>query len=77
MDFFGDKEVFFLMILVCVLVVFLLGWMISVFINLPKFTEEMNRIDIEIGRTSGNERKHYVKKKHRLWLSLLPFVKYK
>ena len=31
----------------------------------------------EIGRTTGAERRHWIRQKRRLWLSLIPFVKYR
>lgn len=41
------------------------------------FQTELKYIKGEIRRNHGMERKHWQKKKRRLWLSLLPFVKYK
>ncbi len=40
------------------------------------FSKELKRINCEINRTHGHERKHWVRRRRRLWLSLLPFVKY-
>ena len=45
-----------------------------IFIN--DFSAELKRVNTEIGRTTGNERMHYVRKRRRLWLSIIPFVKY-
>ena len=44
------------------------------FIN--EFTHELRYLNCEIGRTEGDERKYYIRRKRRLWLSILPFVKY-
>lgn len=44
------------------------------FIN--RFSQELRRLNTEIQRTTGAERKHYIRQRRRLWLSLLPFVKY-
>ena len=44
------------------------------FIN--DFSQELKYLNNEIGRTSGAERRHYVRQRRRLWLSLIPFVKY-
>ncbi len=41
------------------------------------FSKELKLINIEIGRTTGREQRHWKKKKKRLFLSLIPFVKYK
>ena len=40
------------------------------------FRDELRYINEEIRRTEGQERAHWEKKKKKLWLSLLPFVRY-
>ncbi len=40
------------------------------------FSQELRYLNNEIGRTHGLERERYIKRKRKLWLSLLPFVKY-
>ena len=40
------------------------------------FRRELKYINLEIGRTYGEEREDWKRKRRRLWLSLLPFVKY-
>ena len=54
------------------LVVLLIG--IAIFFN--DFTQELKYINCEIGRSEGERRRYWKKKRRRLWLSLLPFVKY-
>ena len=44
---------------------------------LRDFRHEMRYINMEIQRNRGREREHWIKRKRRLWLSLLPFVKYR
>ena len=41
-----------------------------------KFRRELDYINAEISRTSGREKKSWMKKRRRLWLSWLPFFKY-
>lgn len=41
-----------------------------------QFSRELRRLNIEINRTTGFERSYWMRKRRRLWLSLLPFVKY-
>ena len=41
-----------------------------------EFFHELKYINREIKRSEGKERRHWVRKRRRLWLSLLPFVKY-
>lgn len=71
--FDGDAIVWFVVILVAIvcLVVMLIGLAISI----RDFSDQLKYINNEIKRTSGAERKHYLKKRRRLWLSLIPFVK--
>ena len=40
------------------------------------FSQELKYLNNEIRRTSGAERRYWIRKKRRLWLSLIPFVKY-
>ena len=46
-----------------------IGW-------LRDFRIELNNINREIRRTDGHERARWRRRKRRLWLSILPFVKY-
>lgn len=40
------------------------------------FSRELQDINNEIRRTRGEERQHWMRKRRRLWLSLIPFIKY-
>ena len=45
---------------------------------LPKFQREIHHVNRRIKNAqSERERQHYLKRRRRLWLSLIPFVKYK
>lgn len=70
-----DKE---WIIFVCVMLLVIL---IPVLINFVRFlidfSGELKYLKSEIERSSGHERKYWKKKRRKLWLSLLPFVKYK
>ncbi len=48
--------------------------LISYFIE---FYDELRYLCNEINQTDGAERKYWMRKKRRLWLSLIPFVKYR
>ena len=41
------------------------------------FYDELRYLKDEIRRSSGSERTYWVRKKRKLWLSLIPFVKYR
>lgn len=40
------------------------------------FSAELRLLNIEINRSEGAEREHYIRQRRRLWLSLIPFVRY-
>ena len=60
-------------ILAGILIAFLLGIVIA---KLAEFFRELRYINKEISCTGGAERKHWLRQRRRLWLSLLPFFKY-
>ena len=43
---------------------------------LNDFSHELKYLNSEIGRTSGEERRYWIRRIRQLWLSLIPFVKY-
>ena len=55
------------------LVVLIVFGLVNTFIE---FSSELKLLNCEIRRTEGRERKYWIRKRSRLWLSLLPFVKY-
>lgn len=54
----------------------LIGLLFGLAQFLNDFTSELRYLNNEIGRTDGEERKHWIRQRRRLWLSLIPFVKY-
>ena len=61
-----------------VIAIIFLGFMILArIVNwILKFRRELKLLKSEIGRTKGREQKYWIKKRRRLWFSLLPFVRY-
>ena len=43
---------------------------------LADFSRELRYLNCEINRTVGEERRRWIRKRRRLWLSIIPFVKY-
>lgn len=44
---------------------------------LPKFQRELRHLNLRIEQArSERERQHYLRRRRRLWLSLIPFVRY-
>lgn len=40
------------------------------------FSQELHYLDMEIDRTEGEEQQYWLGERRRLWLSLIPFVRY-
>ncbi len=49
---------------------------VDLILSLREFHRELIYLNCEIKRSHGAERRHYIKRRRRLWLSLIPFVKY-
>lgn len=56
--------------------IILLLAIIKVCIFMQAFLRELRYLNNEINRTEGREREHYIRRKKRLFLSLIPFVRY-
>ena len=69
-----QTELYWLIGTIVVLVLFLL--VVASAASLNDFSRELKYLNSEIGRTSGAERRHWLKRRRKLWLSLLPFVRY-
>ena len=69
-----DRETLVLVVIVAGFFLLLILVGLVSFIN--DFSHELRYINCEIGRTTGEERKHWIRQRRRLWLSLIPFVKY-
>lgn len=44
--------------------------------SIIEFTRELRYLNSEINRTVGAERRSWIRQRRRLWLSLIPFVRY-
>ena len=56
-------------------IIFLVILLVGLCSFISDFSAQLKQINNEIRRTSGAERQYYLRKKRRLWLSLIPFVK--
>ncbi len=57
---------------VCVAIFVLIGGVLV----FDDFSRELRNVNNEIKRTRGTEQKYWIRRKRKLWLSLLPFIKY-
>lgn len=63
--------------LIAVAVLLLLFAILNVIIHTyNEFVTELQYLNSEIERTDGEERAYWLSRRRRLWLSLLPFIKY-
>ena len=64
--------------IIFVIVIVFFGCMfLARFVNwLLTFRRELKLLRSEIGRTKGREQKYWIKRRRKLWFSLLPFVRY-
>ena len=65
---------YLVMLALCIVLILICDVLIKLF---DGFWQELKMINIEISRSSGAEKAYWVKKKRKLWLSLLPFMRYK
>ena len=64
--------------LIGIVVIFFLPFLLIVLAALiNSFFRELKYINSEIERTTGSERKYWLRKRRRLWLSLFFFSKYR
>lgn len=69
-----DTELYWLIGIVAAFMLFIILYGLCSFF--VEFSRELRYLNMEIGRTTGAERRHYIQQRRRLWLSLIPFVKY-
>ena len=69
-----DTGLCFLVGIVAIFLWILLLFALVSFLN--DFSKELNYINCEIGRTTDEEQRYWIRKRRKLWLSLIPFVRY-
>lgn len=52
-------------------------YLLYLLLQINDFRRELRFVKMEIRRSNGTERKYWLRQKRKLWLSLLPFVKYR
>ena len=70
-----DKELWILIALFGSIFGFALLVKFVMWIN--DFSHELRYLNIEISRTDGSEQRYWKRQKRRLWLSIIPFVRYR
>ena len=67
-------DIYWLIALLVLLLVPLVTVSLVVFFR--DFTRQLTYLNSEIERSEGRQRQHWIRRRRRLWLSLLPFIKY-
>ena len=70
-----DKELWILIALFGGIFGFALIVKLAMWLN--DFSGELKYLNSEIGRTDGSEQRYWIRQKRRLWLSIIPFVRYR
>ena len=65
-----------LWLIVLITAIALIGLAIHLILLFQDFVRELKLLNMEIRRSEGAEREHYLRRRRRLWLSLIPFVRY-
>ena len=69
-----DTKITVMIIIAAIIIVPILLFAFADFIS--NFSRELQYLNCEINRSVGKERKYWLRQRRRLWLSLIPFVKY-
>ena len=70
-----DKELWILIALFGIVIG--IGLLVAFASWLNDFSHELRYLNSEIGRTDGSEQRYWKRQKRRLWLSIIPFVRYR
>ena len=65
-----------ILLVIMIAVVAIVAWLMWILLR-PDFVREMRILNMEISRTKGESQAFWKMRRRRLWLSLIPFVKYK
>lgn len=69
-----DTEIYWLIGIVAAFFLILLLFGLIFFFK--DFSQELKYLNNEIARTTGAERDYWIRQKRRLWLSIIPFIRY-
>ena len=69
-----DNKLLYLFFLIGIPLIFTL--LVGFAFQIRDFKQELKYLNCEIERTDGEEQKYWIRRRRKLWLSLIPFVKY-
>ena len=71
-----NNDILIVLFIVILAAIVILALMIGMVSSMNSFSRELRYLNREIKRSYGRERKVWLRRRRRLGLSLLPFVKY-
>ena len=72
----NNSDTLIVLVIVIIAIMAISALMVGMVSSMNSFSRELRYLNREIKRSYGVERKHWLRRRRRLWLSLLPFVKY-
>lgn len=72
----NNSDTLIVLVIVIIAIMAISALMVGVASSMNSFSRELRYLNREIKRSYGRERKVWLRRRRRLWLSLLPFVKY-
>ena len=72
----NGEDIVVVIFIIIIAILAILGLMVALSSFLSAFSRELRYLNREIKRTSGREREYWVRRRRKLWRSLLPFCKY-
>ena len=72
----GNFDAGIWLLVAIVAIIFSLAILCGLCIFINDFFSELRYLNNEIGRTDGEEHRHWIRQRRRLWLSIIPFVRY-
>ena len=70
------EDIVVVIFIIIIVALIILGLMIAFASFWNAFSRELRYLNREIKRTSGREREYWLRRRRKLWRSLLPFCKY-
>ncbi len=72
----NNSDIGFYFLIGIVAVFFFILMLVGLVSFINDFSSELRYLNNEIGRTEGAEQRYWIRMRRRLWLSLIPFVKF-
>ncbi len=72
----SDNEILLYFLIAGIAIVFFTICLLGIVQNIIEFFQELRYINNEISNADENEKPYWLWQRRRLWLSIIPFIKY-